>query len=152
MPHTDTSAPRMTVFPRTSSRPRKKVANGDAVHYLEADVRLAGGRGGGETPPAPKTTDFLYSIAEFSLIQALARHKPSKSRFFAPPRRPAFGRSFQKGIMFASGSDFGLKAAMMVMLSPALRSSARRMSVLTAIRAVAASDRTAAISFSATKW
>ena len=63
MPHTDMSAPRKKFFLADIKPTAQKVANGDAVHYLEADVRLAGGRGGGETPPAPNTTDFLYSVA-----------------------------------------------------------------------------------------
>ena len=63
MPHTGMSAPRMTVFLADIKPTVQKVANGDAVFYFEADVRLAGGRGGGETPPAPNTTDFLYSVA-----------------------------------------------------------------------------------------
>ena len=53
MPHTGMSAPRKTVFLADIKSTAQKVANGDAIHYLEADVRLAGGRGGGETPPAP---------------------------------------------------------------------------------------------------
>ena len=63
MPHTDMSAPLNKFFLADIKPTAQKVANGDAVHYLEADVRLAGGRGGGETPPAPDTTDFLYSVA-----------------------------------------------------------------------------------------
>ena len=81
VPHTGMSAPRMTVFLANIEPTAQKVANGDAIHYLEADVRLAGGRGGGETPPAPKTPGVLYSAAGFSLIRALARHNPSKIRF-----------------------------------------------------------------------
>ena len=51
MPHTGMSAPRMTVFLADIKPTVQKVADGDAVHYLEADVRLAGGRGGGENAP-----------------------------------------------------------------------------------------------------
>ena len=64
MPHTGMSAPRKTVFLADIKSTAQKVANGDAIHYLEADVRLAGGRGGGETPPAPNTLGVLYFGAE----------------------------------------------------------------------------------------
>ena len=60
MPHTDMSAPRKKFFLADIKPTAQKVANGDAVHYLDADVRLAGGRGGGETPPAPNTSRVLY--------------------------------------------------------------------------------------------
>jgi hypothetical protein len=47
------SAPRKIGFSVNAKHTANEVANGDAIHYLEADVRLARGRGGGETPPAP---------------------------------------------------------------------------------------------------
>ena len=56
IPHTGMPAPRMTVFLADEEMTAQKVANGDAIHYFEADVRLARGRGGGETPPAPNTS------------------------------------------------------------------------------------------------
>ena len=37
---------------------RKRSRQRRRLHHLEADVRLARGRGGGETPPAPNTADF----------------------------------------------------------------------------------------------
>ena len=49
--HTGMSAPRRTVFLANAKPTAQKVANGDAIHYLEADVRLARGRGGGENAP-----------------------------------------------------------------------------------------------------
>ena len=70
----------MTVFLADAETTAQKVAIGDAVHHLEADVRLARGRGGGETPPAPITPGVLYFVAGFSLIQAQAWHKPSKNQ------------------------------------------------------------------------
>ena len=82
MPHTGMSAPRKTIFLADIKPTAQKVANGDAVHCLEADVRLARGRGGGETPPAPITPGVLYFVAGFSLIQAQAWHKPSKNLFY----------------------------------------------------------------------
>ena len=51
IPHTGMPAPRMTVFLANIKPTAQKVAIGDAVHYLEADVRLARGRGGGENAP-----------------------------------------------------------------------------------------------------
>ena len=83
VPHTGMSAPRMTVFLANIEPTAQKVANGDAIHYLEADVRLAGGRGGGETPPAPTAQVSQYFVAGFFLIQTQTWHKPSKNRFFA---------------------------------------------------------------------
>ena len=62
MPHTGMSAPRMTVFLADVKPTAQKVANGDAVHYLEADVRLARGRGGGENAPRSHYIRILYFI------------------------------------------------------------------------------------------
>ena len=39
---------------------RKRSRQRRRCHHLEADVRLARGRGGGETPPAPTTSDFYF--------------------------------------------------------------------------------------------
>ena len=55
VPHTGKSAPRIDVFLTNAGPTVQQVANGDAIHYFEADVRLVRGRGGGETPPAPTT-------------------------------------------------------------------------------------------------
>ena len=60
-------APRMPVFLVNIKPTAQKVANGDAIHYLEADVRLARGRGGGETPPAPIPLRIQYFAAEIHL-------------------------------------------------------------------------------------
>ena len=59
----------------------QKVANGDAIHCFEADVRLARGFSGtaAKMPPAPKTSGVLYFVAGCPLIQAQAWHKPSKN-------------------------------------------------------------------------
>ena len=70
--HTDMSAPRKTVFLADIKTTAQKVANGDAVHYPEADVRLARGRGGGETPPAPNTAGFKCFAAE--MLPVSSRH------------------------------------------------------------------------------
>ena len=63
MPHTGMSAPRKTVFLADIKSTAQKVANGDAVHYLEADVRLARGRGGGENAPSLPKHRELYILS-----------------------------------------------------------------------------------------
>ena len=65
MPHTGMSAPRMTVFLANIKPTAQKVAIGDAIHYLEADVRLARDFSGtaAKTPPAPSTSRVLYPVA-----------------------------------------------------------------------------------------
>ena len=53
--HTGMPAPRKTVFLADAETTAQKVANGDAIHYLEADVRLARGFSGtaAKRPPFP---------------------------------------------------------------------------------------------------
>ena len=69
MSHTGMSAPSSTVFLANIKPTAQKVAIGDAVHCLEADVRLARGRGGGETPPAPISLKIQYFVAGIYLNQ-----------------------------------------------------------------------------------
>ena len=95
VPHTGMSAPRKTVFLANIEPTAQKVANGDAIHYLEVDVRLAGGRGGGETPPAPTAQVSQYFVAGFLLIQTQTWHNPSKRPLFLS-RAHFLGKKFQK--------------------------------------------------------
>ena len=55
IPHTGMPAPRMTVFLADEEMTAQKVANGDAIHYFEAGVRLARGFSGtaAKRPPLP---------------------------------------------------------------------------------------------------
>ena len=51
MPHTDLSAPRKTVFVAGDETTAQKVANGDAIYYLEADVSAREGARGRRNAP-----------------------------------------------------------------------------------------------------
>ena len=99
MPHTGMSAPRKTVFLADIKSTAQKVANGDAVNYLEADVRLARGRGGGEYAPrshnngsfifrrrvfANPSSSVAQTVEEPFLWRVTARGRPTCAQHSAP--------------------------------------------------------------------
>ena len=51
MPQPDLSAPRRMVFPANAEPTAQKVADGDAIHYLEADVSAREGSRGRRNAP-----------------------------------------------------------------------------------------------------